>query len=37
MKKHILELLADGGQPFEMQILHPDGDVNIHPEIRQGK
>lgn len=33
MKNHILELLADGGQPYQMQILHEDGDIDVSPEI----
>jgi hypothetical protein len=33
MKNHILKLLADGGQPHEMQILHEDGNFKVIPEI----
>jgi hypothetical protein len=33
MIKEILSLLTEGGQPFEMQILHTDGDIDVPPNF----
>jgi hypothetical protein len=35
MKKRILELLAEGGQPYNKTILHNDGEYKVTPKLWQ--